>query len=374
MRKINYNRPLISIQDICAFIDKGEKYLKGEFDNIEEILQAIILNPPYQRNYRSSQKEESSIIESIIMGVPIPEVFLIKVRNNEGQVRNVMDGKHRLNSIYRFVKNQYKLIGLKGDMESFNYKYFSDLDTNIKIKILTSHLSVLEFDPLESPEIEVDLFTRYNKNTKPLQKQEINYASYTSKTSDYVSSFILNELVSDGVLNEVYNVTKDRTQKQTLHQNIFTLLYILENGLKYNFSNSQNCSEEYMKQKSKIEQENLDQTKLMFDNFNILIKKLSEHFQYPFSNLIFSENSSRNYKFQIGIAMYIACVMHYFSVNLDSNTLFEDFNSIMMHSHIADKDYSGSSTSRLSMLKYLSTTNTSIYKSFNLRKDFPIID
>ena len=41
-------------------------------------LQGIILSPDYQREYRSKAKEESSIIESIIVGIPIPEIFLVR--------------------------------------------------------------------------------------------------------------------------------------------------------------------------------------------------------------------------------------------------------------------------------------------------------
>ena len=65
------------------FIDKGERYLKEsgqELSDTEqlEFLQGIILSPDYQREYRSKAKEESSIIESIIVGIPIPEIFWLE--------------------------------------------------------------------------------------------------------------------------------------------------------------------------------------------------------------------------------------------------------------------------------------------------------
>ncbi|HHP4609918.1 TPA: DUF262 domain-containing protein, partial [Clostridioides difficile] len=114
IKNIKSNRPLVSVQDIVNFIDKGEKYLKLSIDEIDEmeILQGIVMSPDYQRTYKSSNKEESSIIESLLIGIPIPEIFLVKIGVNDMQIRHVMDGQHRLNAIYRYVKNKYPLKNL----------------------------------------------------------------------------------------------------------------------------------------------------------------------------------------------------------------------------------------------------------------------
>ena len=52
--KVEYTRPLISIQDMVNFIDKGERYLKNASNELSdeeqlEFLQGIILSPDYQR-------------------------------------------------------------------------------------------------------------------------------------------------------------------------------------------------------------------------------------------------------------------------------------------------------------------------------------
>ncbi|HBY3588755.1 TPA: DUF262 domain-containing protein, partial [Clostridioides difficile] len=92
IKNIKSNRPLVSVQDIVNFIDKGEKYLKLSIDEIDEmeILQGIVMSPDYQRTYKSSNKEESSIIESLLIGIPIPEIFLVKIGVNDMQIRHVM--------------------------------------------------------------------------------------------------------------------------------------------------------------------------------------------------------------------------------------------------------------------------------------------
>ena len=80
--RISSSRPLMSVQDIVSFIDKGEKYKKSlvELEKLDDealnkFLNGIILTPDYQRQYRSTIAEESSIIESLIVGIPIPEIF-----------------------------------------------------------------------------------------------------------------------------------------------------------------------------------------------------------------------------------------------------------------------------------------------------------
>ena len=113
--KVEFTRPLISVQDMVNFIDKGEKYLKKSNDELNddeqfEYLQGIILSPDYQREYRSKAKEESSIIESIIVGIPIPEIFLVRTRGDDIQLRHVMDGQHRLTAIYIIIPLTFPIL------------------------------------------------------------------------------------------------------------------------------------------------------------------------------------------------------------------------------------------------------------------------
>lgn len=205
---VNYSRPLISIQDIVNFIDKGEKYIKSNVDELTdeeqmEVLHGIVLSPDYQRQYRSKPAEEAAIIESIILGIPIPEIFLVRASNRGIQLRHVMDGQHRLTAIYRYVKDKYALKHLEilnGDEDFYNKK-FSDLTRENKIKILGSHLSILEFLPFDDDEVEIELFKRYNRNTKPLEAHEISMATYYSKTSQYITNF-LNEKMENEHKNE----------------------------------------------------------------------------------------------------------------------------------------------------------------------------
>lgn len=364
---IQYNRPLISVQDIVRYIDKGEKFTKeSETADEMDLLGAIVLNPTYQRVYKSTIPEESTIVESILLNIPIPEIFLVKVINNASQIRNVMDGKHRLNAIFRYVKGIYPLQGLKLLPEDYNEKYFKDLSNEDKIKILTYNISVLEFDPLDNDELEIELFTRYNKQTKTLEPQEIRYATYYSETSNYVSNFI-SSLEKDSALAKAYNITKSRVNYQRVHQNLFTLLYILENGLNVHFSQSTELAEKYMQDKSaeyKLSTEIVRDTKELFCDFNNFILVLTKYIEYPFSSQVYGEEIKRNYLFQTGIAMTIAALFHYCTFDLDGTGLIQEISNLLYKTHLKDDLYKGSSTSSRTIAKYL----LEIFTHWNYKK------
>ncbi|MCY7678957.1 MULTISPECIES: DUF262 domain-containing protein [Bacillus] len=378
MRNIKSNRPLISVQDIVTFIEKGEKYLKldvlTEQEEIE-ILHGIVLSPDYQRKYRSSIREESSIIESLLIGIPIPEVFLVISGENDAQIRHVMDGQHRLNAIFRYINNKFPLKNLEiiGENPAYDNKKFSELDKKDKIKILGSHLSILEFESFEDPEVEIELFKRYNRNTKPLEIQEIEMATYFSETSKFISNFI-NSLIEDSEDNlfhfdnlremkllKLYNITKGRNDKQKNHQEICIIFSVLEKGLQENIRDGITASKVFLERKSKFfkknEDEDLIEMRERFDDFNELIIKISNEVEFPFSMSMVSDKKERQSKFIVGVSIILAAIYYYFEINLNDKKLVDDIKTIISFSPIADIEYKASSTNMKNIMKYLFIDN-----------------
>ncbi|WP_336766412.1 DUF262 domain-containing protein [Bacillus cereus] len=398
MKNIKSNRPLISVQDIVTFIEKGERYLKLSVEEMDEdnemqVLQGIVLSPDYQRKYRSSIKEESSIIESLLIGIPIPEVFLVVSGKNDVQIRHVMDGQHRLNAIYRYINNKYPLKNLEilGNDPRYENKKFSELEKKDKIKILGSHLSILEFESFEDPEVEIELFKRYNRNTKPLEIQEIEMATYFSETSKYISGFI-NALIADNdnqeeglfhiedsneqKLYQIYNITKSRNDKQKNHQEICIIFSVIEEGLQENVRDGVTASKRFLEQKSKKykanESENLDLLIKSFDQFNDFLLKVAKKVEYPFSTSMVSDEKQRQSKFLIGVSIVLAAIHYYFEVNIEDDNLIEDVKTIVSYSPIADKEYKASSTNMRNIMIYLFVKNKIqdlTLSSLKLKKD-----
>ncbi len=367
---IKYKRPEISVQDMVKFIDKGEKFLKlneQELYDAIEYINAIIISPDYQRSYKSTLKEESTIIESLLIGIPIPEVFLIRNNKNQLQLRHVMDGQHRLNAIYRFINNNFSLKGLEIRPE-YNNKKFSELDIDDKIKILGSNLSLLEFESFENPEEEIELFKRYNTNTKKLEAQEIEMVTYFSESNKYISKFI-NQLIESQDKEEesdyyklysIYNVTNVRNSKQRNHQEICVILNIIENGL-IDIRNASDISKNFLSKKSEMFKAGTDEDLISllneFEGFNKFILKLSSEIEFPFSPRILKDSESKQNKFSIGLAIVYATLWHYFVIDINSPNLVEDVRSFIFKTPIADPDFKGSTTNLNMISKYLFEKN-----------------
>ena len=81
--------------------------------NVETIIsfmsKGVIKIPAFQRHFQWDIKRSSSFIETILLGFPVPSIFLYEINDhtqNKGRFR-ILDGHQRLLSLYFFVKNRY---------------------------------------------------------------------------------------------------------------------------------------------------------------------------------------------------------------------------------------------------------------------------
>lgn len=347
-----------TIQMLTQSIKKGNELLQISDstqlpeNSIIEYNDSIILKPDYQREYRSTVPEESSLIESVLLGIPIPPVFLASNKMYGVQVLNVVDGQHRLRAFFRFINNEYKLKDLP-ILQDLNNNFFNDLEIEDKQKILSHKLPSYVFRNFPGKECELEVFNRYNKGTKPLTPQEIRNAVYNSIYSDYVNLFVkrISKSTSENdlKLKHVYNITSDRELKKKVHEAIFVIFYILEYGINVDFKDSTTYANEYMKIKSEHEdQDNFEEMIAKFKKFNDFILYISKNIEYPFSKEIYGVES-RNYKFQMSIAMIITALYRkeYLKINieqLDRNTILNRIQESLLNSYIENPEYKASTT------------------------------
>ena len=88
----------------------------------------VITMPSFQRNYVWDRKRASKFIESLIIGLPVPQIFLYQLDRNK---YSVIDGQQRLMSIYFFIKQRFP----KSGKRAFLRKVF-DKDGGIPDSIL----------------------------------------------------------------------------------------------------------------------------------------------------------------------------------------------------------------------------------------------
>lgn len=139
----------------------------------------INLSPGYQRRARWDRTKKSLLIESFLMNVPIPPLFLFE---NDYNQYEIMDGRQRLEAISEFLDNNYALTGLEFWSE-LQGKRFNDLPLTIQRGLLrrTINAIVLLAETTRSEDsfdIRLILFQRLNTGGVKLNPQELRNALY----------------------------------------------------------------------------------------------------------------------------------------------------------------------------------------------------
>ncbi|ATV66226.1 hypothetical protein CTM86_06250 [Fusobacterium pseudoperiodonticum] len=362
----NVDKTIININEDIKKGFRLQEISSSELEDSEpmDYLDALIVSPDYQREYRYSLANESSIIESILVGIPIPPIFIAKNRVNNVHVLNVIDGQHRLRAINRFLENQYSLTGLTL-LPEYEGKYYNDFSNEEKMLLNSKKISFIEFENFPGLKIEIEIFSRYNKGTKPLTAQEIRHAVYNSRFNEYVNNFVNTfKNIKDSIINKIYNMTNDRILKKKIHESIFVIMYILENGINTKLEKSPDYAEEFMKEKKEISmkdeklfEENFQKIKKNFENFNEFMKKVGEVVSYPFSKEIYGI-ASRNYKFQISIAMILSAIYNKTLLEnkeIDVSKFLPEIKSKLEDSFLEAGDYNSSSTNSKKIQEFIET-------------------
>lgn len=140
--------------------------------------------PEYQRRHRWDDKKRSLLIESILMNIPIPPLFLFE---NDYNKYEVMDGRQRLDTVIEFLENGFYLRGLEFWKE-LNGKRFKDLSETIQRGLLRRTLSsiVLLAETARNvgkrnQDVRMVLFRRLNTGGVMLNPQELRNALYPSE-------------------------------------------------------------------------------------------------------------------------------------------------------------------------------------------------
>lgn len=175
------------------------KYLKGEVRIITEQarypLETItslinsgryILRPEFQRRHRWDVVKQSRLIESFIINIPIPPVFLYE---RDFSVYEVMDGLQRITAIRDFYENRYALTGLT-EWPELNGMTYNQLPLQVKRGIDRRYLSSIILlketakEESEAEKMKQMVFERINSGGAKLECQESRNALYPSKLNE----------------------------------------------------------------------------------------------------------------------------------------------------------------------------------------------
>ena len=138
---------------------------------------SLVIAAPFQRNAVWTLKQKAYFIDTILNGLPIPELYMQEVGYADGTEHHiVIDGQQRIRAALGFVNGEYALDG-DDVAEAWRGKRFEDLTEAQKRDVFAYKFVVRILPP--APEAEVRaIFSRLNRNTVALNEQEIRNSTY----------------------------------------------------------------------------------------------------------------------------------------------------------------------------------------------------
>lgn len=175
-----------------------EKYREGE-----------IFIPKYQRGYVWDEKRASKFIESLILGLPIPYMFLA---DNNG-LSEIVDGSQRIRTLDYFLKNDLPLQKLEKltFLEGFR---FEDMPLSRQRRFKKKTIRLIELTEKADLETRQDVFQRINTSPVLLSAMEIRRGSFDGEFSKFIDHCSKNQKFK--ILCPISNERKDRAERQEL--------------------------------------------------------------------------------------------------------------------------------------------------------------
>lgn len=162
-------------QIIPVKIDLPMLTLKTQID------EQINLRPDFQRRDRWTNESRSRFIESIIMNVPVPPVFL---GEEEYGKYVVLDGRQRLTAAYMFLSNQLRLEGLAVWNELNGLTYEDLKKKGFAATIERRFLPAILLTKESSPEVKYEVFDRLNTGGVIAEPMEVRNAVFRGKFNE----------------------------------------------------------------------------------------------------------------------------------------------------------------------------------------------
>ncbi|MCC2638873.1 MAG: hypothetical protein K0Q68_2592 [Moraxellaceae bacterium] len=164
---------------------------------------SIDVRPHYQRRDRWSSDKQSALIESFLLNVPVPPVYLSE--DDYGQY-SVIDGKQRITAICDFLSGNLRLKNLKKFPE-LDGLHYQDLPPQLQNALtVRPYIRVTTLLKQSDDQLKYEVFLRLNTGGDTLKPQEIRNVAYSGQFND-----LLFELSNNEFLRERLKITGEKS-------------------------------------------------------------------------------------------------------------------------------------------------------------------
>ncbi len=238
-------------ENLLKDIEKGRNTLQTDkldmsFGEIMSMYdrEEIIINPDFQRLYRWTEYQKTRFIESIIIGIPIPPIFVAEDTNGRWEL---VDGLQRLSTILSFFGNLRTLpeknnwvLG-DGDLISSLQGFDSSTLPNkilLNIKRSSCRVEIIKWN--SQYDLRFELFNRLNTGGSPLTNQEIRNSLFREISSKF--NEFLKELASNKKFIELININEEQINELYLEELVLRFMSL------YNHQSVRNSIAQHMTQ------------------------------------------------------------------------------------------------------------------------------
>ena len=223
----------------------------------------IIPQPDFQREFKDDIKIGSKLVESMILGIPIPPIYLCS--ESDGTL-SVIDGQQRMTLFVNFMENKFQLKGLE-QLTELNGKKYGELDKIFQKILKQGTLNCIILDN-EDSELKYEIFARLNQGATKLTPQELRNCLYRGSFNN-----MLEEIVSTNKYLPQLFISPNKGKK---YQENILRFFALRNYTNYKSSlkteenlfmeKHQNASEKEIAEYKKMFNETIDIIKQIFGN------------------------------------------------------------------------------------------------------------
>jgi hypothetical protein len=250
----------------------NEQRRKVDFDTFDITVKELVsmvaeslidIAPEYQRQFRWTDEGQSTFIESVFLGIPIPSLFM--AANSDGRWE-LIDGVQRLSTLVRFIGDEsvrrfvnrpapLRLTGLE-KLKEFNSFSFAELPQSIQLQFSLKPLKVTTISDKSDMSVRFDLFECLNTGGIRLEPQEIRSCIYRGSFNE-----LLRRLAQDKSFRRVVRL-QPADQHNATHEELILRFF----AFLHNYKNFEHSVLEFL---------------------NNYMKKSSDEFDYAANEILF---------------------------------------------------------------------------------------
>jgi 5-methylcytosine-specific restriction endonuclease McrA len=155
----------------------------------------LILQPDFQRDYVWSRSKASALIESILMRIPLPVIYVSELNDGSWEM---VDGQQRLTAIRSFVDGMFPnghpfRLGRLRVLDDLRGKSFTELSPEEQGAIEDYSLRVIMIQKEADPDLKFEVFERLNSGADRLNDMELRNCIYRGPYNDLLKELVKNE-------------------------------------------------------------------------------------------------------------------------------------------------------------------------------------